>query len=1103
MSSLVDADVAARIAACLNLPLTQEQQQAVFASVAGPRVVVAGAGSGKTAIMAARMVAVAAAGVPVEAILGLTFTRKAAAELAERVRTSLRLARREGLVVDDAGQPDISTYHSFAQRLVRDSGLFAGIDPDLRIESEFTLLPLAADVVASSVHLAGDHRMQLRAAVRAMRKLDEECAEHEVTPEQVRTLEAARLIGLRAHAKPSAKIDDVITASQQRIVLTHVVEEYREAKHRAGVMDFADMLRLAHRAASHDAVRTHVAEQFKVVLLDEYQDTSVVQRMLLQQLFGHGHPVVAVGDPKQSIYGFRGAASANIEQFPDHFRHTDGQTPATVFPLSVNFRSAPQIVELANLSEAASRAAAAGLMGSTLVSGRAEATGRVDVAVHRTQDDETRALIRSIAFEVEQGTKPEDILVLVRTNYEAARITAALQRAGIVASSSDDLAIFDLPEIQDLLAALAVAADPTANLEAVRLLAGPRWRLGLRDLNTLGGQARITGPVVPTSDEDDPPDHAADVQAGLIAAVADADPVAAPSIIDAVAALARSRPERHRLSPDAAERLGDFAAEYREASGLTGEPVTDQLVRLMKTTGMDVELLLGPNAPAHVAAVESLLDAAGQYQAAHPAGGVIGFLRAIRLAREFDVDPGFEPPSATGVVRVLTVHKAKGLQADVVYLPGFTHNAYDEVRVDQHWSTHPGRVPDELRGDRPPFPDGTAGVLRHDGALVPLAGTNIDDLKAVERRAQEEESARLVYVGITRARDRLLVTSHTWAAGKVRARMPSRHLEALRDVPGVNVGPWHEPAQGETNPVAVDDLALKFPHQLDGLAEQRSRDAALVWNHMARLRAVAAGGTPAEAAETSAGSAESSADRELLNDSSRSQIDESLTPSERALLRAWDADIAALRREKESAHSVALSVELPGTLSVTGLQHLIASPGEYAVGRRRPMPARPSRVADLGTRFHEWVAQRWQQRPLWAAEEFAADAEVDRSSDEALEQLIANFEASDFADRRPFAVEVPFTVTIAGQPVTGRIDAVFEEPDGSWLVVDWKTSVRSQADDVQLAVYRIAWAKAQGVTPAEVAAAFYYVARDELVTFDNLLREEELHAQLAAAVSFG
>ena len=1084
MTPLLDADAAARIASCLNLPLTQEQQEAVFAAVAGPRVVVAGAGSGKTAIMAARMVAVAAAGVPVEAILGLTFTRKAAAELAERVRSSLRLARTEGLVPADSGQPDISTYHSFAQRLVRDSGLFAGIDPDLRIESEFTLLPLAADVVASSAHLAGDHQMQLRTAVRAMRKLDEECAEHEISPAQVRTMEASRLAGLRTYAKLSGRINDVITASQQRIVLTHVVEEYREAKHRAGVMDFADMLRLAHRAASHDAVRAHVAEQFQVVLLDEYQDTSVVQRMLLQQLFGQGHPVVAVGDPKQSIYGFRGAASANIEQFPEHFRHTDGTTPATVYPLSVNFRSAPEIVELANLSEAAGRAEAAGLMGSTLVSGRGDATGRVDVAVYRTQDDETRALIRSISFEVERGTKAEDILVLVRTNGEAARLTTALQRAGIPASSSDDLAIFDLPEIQDLLAALAVAADPNANLEAVRLLAGPRWRVGLRDLNALGGQARMTGPVVATSDEDDPSQPAADVHSGLIAAVADADPVATPSMIDAVVALARQRHKSTRLSAEAGSRIDEFAEEYREASRLTGEPVTDQLVRLMQTTGMDAELLLGPNAPAHVAAVESLLDAAGQYQAAHPSGGVIGFLRAIRLAREFDVDPGFEPPSATGVVRVLTVHKAKGLQADVVYLPGFTKNAYDDVRVDNHWSTHPGRLPDELRGDRAAFPDDISGVIRHDGALVPLAARNIDDLKAVERQAQEEEAARLVYVGITRARDRLVLTAHTWAAGKVNARMPSRHLAALRDLPGVHTGPWHEPAEGETNPVEVDDLALAFPHQIPEIAEQRVRDAALVWSHMARLQATQA-------------SAEDGPD---LHPDLHPDLQES-DAAQRALLRAWDADIAALRRERDSVASTALAVELPGTLSVTGLQQLVATPEAYARARRRPMPQRPSRVADLGTRFHEWVAQRWEQRPLWAAEEFAADAEVDRMGDEALQQLIDNFESSEFAHRRPHAVEVPFTVTIAGLPVTGRIDAVFEQPDGSWLVVDWKTSVRAQADDVQLAVYRIAWAKAQGVPVDHVVAAFFYVARNELVVFEELLSEEELRDQLVAAVT--
>lgn len=1071
---IVPADVVDRIADCLDPPLTEEQRRAVFSTLDGPRLVVAGAGSGKTALMAARMVAVACAGIPVEAILGLTFTRKAAAELSERVHTALRLARQSGLLDVAPGHPEVSTYHSFAQRLVRDSGLFAGIDPDLHIESEFNLLPLAADVVTRSGYLTGDHQLQVATAVRAMRKLDEECAEHAIEPAQVRELERARIAGLERYGRTTAKFADVLAASQQRILLTHVVAEYREAKRSAGVMDFADMLRLAHKAANHRAVQEHVAAQFKAVLLDEYQDTSVVQRKLLQTLFGTGHPVVAVGDPKQSIYGFRGAAAANIAHFPRHFVHADTVRGASVFPLSTNFRSAPEIVEVANASEAARWAESAGFMGSTLVSGRQE-TGRIDVAVHRTADDETRAVVSDVLTEISTGTSPDDILVLVRTNAEARRFTEELQRHGVPATSSDDLAMFDLPEVADLIAALEAVADPGANLQTVRLLAGARWRLGLRDLNGLGRLAA-------TGSAPEPEDN----WQRLVQAVADADPVAGASLMDAAVSAARSQQRSGLLSDEAQQRLSDFVAEYRQAARYAGEPVTDQLVRLMRQTGFDTEILLGGGASARVAAVEALLDAAGQYERAFPTGGVMGFLRAIRLAREYGVDPGFEPPRASGVVRVLTVHKAKGLQADVVFLPGFTEGAYDTAKADAHWTKHPGRLPHELREDREGAFDGLESVVVHEGALVPTNDKGVDALVGVEKRFIVEENARLVYVALTRARFRMKVTAHVWAPHRAKPRQPSAHLLALRELPSVRVGPWHEPADGESNPIEVDVQQIAFPSVNLGAGDRLREAAGLVWSAAAQRSAAAS------ALDTSATS----------DAGATSAVPPSgLSEEELEQLRRWDADIAALLRERQAATATETTVALPDTLSVTGLQRLVAEPDAYARFRRRPMPQPPSRSADLGTRFHEWAAQRWEQRPLWAAEEFAADAEIDREDDEALQELIVKFEASQFAARRPFEVEVPFTVAVAGHPVTGRIDAVFEESDGTWLVLDWKTSAQANADEVQLAVYRIAWAKSRGVDPGRVKAGFYYVARDELVIYDELMDEASLHERIASALA--
>ena len=154
------------------------------------------------------------------------------------------------------------------------------------------------------------------------------------------------------------------------------------------------------------------------------------------------------------------------------------------------------------------------------------------------------------------------------------------------------------------------------------------------------------------------------------------------------------------------------------------------------------------------------------------------------------------------------------------------------------------------------------------------------------------------------------------------------------------------------------------------------------------------------------------------------------------------------------------------------------SPEAFASELARPMPRPPSPTARFGTRFHAWVESRFGQQDLFDPDELPGRADAGIDSDDDLRELVAAFEQGLFADRAPHAVEAPFALVLAGQVVRGRIDAVYAEQvadEPGFLVVDWKTGRREDADPLQLALYRLAWADLTGVPVERVRAGFYYV----------------------------
>ena len=377
------------VARLLGIPAPTAEQSAVISAPAQPLAVIAGAGSGKSETMAARLVWLVANGhVRPDRVLGLTFTRKAAAELADRVRARLDRLRRSGLVSaeETLGDPVISTYHAYAGRMVGDHALREGLEPSMRLITPAESWQLAARIVAAYDGPMGDIGWGPPTVTAAVLALAGELSEHLRDPDGVRAVgEWLETRSAALGGRVPAYARKMQQSQRAREQLLPLVARYAAEKKTREVLDHGDQMALAARIASrHPQVGLAERSRYNVVLLDEYQDTSHAQLVLLRALFAGGHPVTAVGDPCQSIYGWRGASAGNLRRFaqdfpvlPRPFRPGMAGYPAPVKLLSTSFRNAGRVLEVAAVLQERLRAEAPDVPRLVPAPDR---TGRGDVA---------------------------------------------------------------------------------------------------------------------------------------------------------------------------------------------------------------------------------------------------------------------------------------------------------------------------------------------------------------------------------------------------------------------------------------------------------------------------------------------------------------------------------------------------------------------------------------------------------------------------------------------------------------------------------------------------------------------------------------------------
>lgn len=1115
-----------------------DQQQQVITAPLKPTLVVAGAGSGKTATMSARVTYLVASGqVDPSQVLGLTFTRKATHELRERIENRLgQLYRYPGWTPSStrsntdesasadapstaagpstaaeaggsnsqvqeltavAGEATVATYNSFAGSLVREWGLEVGLETDTAVLTPASSWQIMYELMENWGQEFEEPFSSLDSATELALQLANSLNENLLSVDEARELMAdlgQNLKDLRS-VRGAAKAIDAksLPAMTKRIQVLDLVERYIDYKRENSLVDFGDQVALACRIVTDKRVGPRVIAQyrdrFKAVLLDEFQDTSVAQTILLSSLFA-GCGVVAVGDPNQAIYGWRGASSAALGQFHRHF--SNGAGP--VLQLSTAWRNDPQILQAANRISDPLRASGQ-VKVEKLVKRPGVGDERGKVWAARVQDGLAEAELIA-KFLAQRWSPSKSMAVLCRTRSQFTPIVAALIERGIPVEVVGLGGLLDVPEVADVRALMSVALDPTSADRLMRLI--DLVGIDAADLDVVWSFAREL------------------VNARANTGQSSAEPLLAEALSEIVVNFAAfeafCKKYACALSPAGlyqAKRLGRILQEANAAANLE---LVDFISWAERALGLDVEAAARVDVnEVGARALAALRAQATSFKAQNPEAGAQVFLGWLNAAQ--DQERGLELPEvepAPGAVQVLTVHASKGLEWDIVVVPGLVEANFPSYRsrpkedytvLANSWITQVSEFPHTLRRDYdslPPCP--FIGLSPQAGKDAILAAG--EEYRSELGKWEVAEERRLAYVAYTRARSQLLLTTSHYAALSKTPKMTSRFLKELERSQMVQFLADDERDDDLSNRALDQSSVSVWPHQLDaltGLEEPGVAEPSVAGldgvgaggggvgkgtaHDGAGLSAVASGQAApgqavlgkqaglslrlrAAALVSAAGGCQGAGSEEAL------QIPEGLAPQ----LDDWWRQARLLLQERQIRQENGQEIVLPSHLAATAMAKV--GKEDFIMSLRRPLPPPPSKAARLGTAFHEEMSQRLNSEGTLLS---LAEAGSDRLSPADRKQV--NDWLDNVADLEilqgysPYATEIDQEIRLAGFNVRCRIDAVFkavEKGRAQWLIVDWKTGGQRVRVD-QLSLYVHAWAASQNVDISQVRAAYVYV----------------------------
>ncbi|MFE4213031.1 ATP-dependent helicase [Streptomyces sp. NPDC056844] len=985
-------------------PLLDAPQRAVVDHRDGPLLVLAGPGTGKTTTLVEAVARRVADGTDPARILVLTFSRKAAVELRDRMAARLGGVR----------GPQATTFHSYCYALVR-----AHQDADLFAEPLRLLSGPEQDVTVREL-LAGQLGLD-QAGLAHVRWPDElrACLTTRGFADEVRAVLArSRELGLgpdalAAFARRTGRPDWSAAAQ--------FLAEYLDVLDAQGVLDYAELVHRAVLLAERPEVAAVLARSYDVVLVDEYQDTDPAQVRLLHALAGNGggaapgtgggRTLIAFGDPDQSIYAFRGADVNGILDFPDTFRRSDGG-PAPVGVLTTSRRSGAVLLDA---TRKLTRRMPLTRLPSDKVRAHRELAavrggGRVEAYTYPTPSTELENIADLLRrAHLEEGVPWRDMAVLVRAGGRSIpAVRRALTSAGVpLEVDGDDLPLRHEPAVAPLLTALRTVATAALRPAVPEDAEGESGPAAPGPLDTETALALLTSPLGSMD--------AADLRR-LGRALRDEERAAGnrvPPPSGELLAQALAEPERLATHDPAyargAQRLGALlrkATAILESGGTAeealwtlwnGTPWPGRLERAALRGGAG-----GRNADRDLDAVCALFDTAARAEERTGGRGALNFLEEVD-AQDIAADTLSRRAVRPDAVRLMTAHRSKGLEWRLVVVAGVQEGLWPDLR----------RRGSLLEADR----------IGRDGLAEPLTP---GALLAEERR--------LFYVAATRARDRLVVTAVKAPADD--GDQPSRFLAELgtepRDVTG-----------RPRRPLAVASLVAELrATTVDPAASEALRDAAA--HRLARLAALSDDEgqplVPAAHPHRWWG----------LDEPTRSEVP----------LRDRDHPVALSGSALDQlANTCALQwflgrevkADAPATAAqgFGNVVHVLAD--EVASGRT---------AADLDV-----LMERLDS--VWDGLVFDAPWKSRQEKDQAraaLERFL-RWHVMDRAGRTPTASEHDFDVTLeAGEyavRIRGSMDRVEQDTEGRAYVVDFKTGKGAPTKDEvashpQLAVYQLA-----------------------------------------------
>jgi superfamily I DNA/RNA helicase/RecB family exonuclease len=958
-------------------------------------LVLAGPGTGKTTTMVEAIAARVDAGTDPGRVLTLTFSRRAASELRARIGQRLRRT---------VAAPLASTFHGFGFSLVAEQ-----LAPDDLGRGQRVLAGPEQEVVVREL-LAHDREIgrvawpdELTAALRTRG-----------FTEQVRTfMSTARSLGLGAR--------EVASLAPERadwVAASTFMSDYLDVMDSRGLLDYSELVTRAVAYAQSDHGRAALRGRYDLVVVDEYQDTDPAQEMLLQAIAGDGRDIVAVGDPDQSIYGFRGADVRGITEFSDRFRSRTG-APAEILTLSTSRRCAESIV-VSSRRVAALLGPAGSLPIESLRSHRDlvvpdnHHAGSVEVRCFPTAEREASAIAELLRREHLHARTPwSQMAVLVRSGMTSIpALQRALSMSGVpVEIAVDEIPLRDHPTTAPLLALLEYAVRPESlSADCVHeLMLSPLVDASPSQLRRLGRALRQRA-------RDD----------GSL------DPQSSPELVREAAL----EPEMVRGLPTAVARPLLRLAELlhdAQAAKQHGQSAHELLWTVWSRSSWSGRLIRqaqsgsqrrGVDANRSLDAVVALFELAERSRDRSPRTDLDTFLAEV-LAQEIPAGPLADTGTAGDGVRVMTAHRSKGLEWDVVVVASVQADAWPDVR----------RRGSVLEPD----------MLGHDSVRTP---STVADLRRDERR--------LFYVAVTRARRRLVCTAVE--APTDDGQRPSPFLDDL----GVEIV---SESATPTDPLTLAGLVAQLRRVvIDPDETEVLRSAAA--ERLARLAdETTASGEPVVAAHPDRwwGRREFSGP---LPDPAQGEIAE--TPP---VLHLSGSQLEALQRcplQWYLSRRVRAESQRSTNASFGGLVHALAD----GVARGEVAPQLDELVSVLD--------DVWAQLPFPAAWEASQEHAL---AVEALQRFL-HWHA-DVRDRTIVSTEQEFcsTFTVSGQTVElrGRVDrlevetAEVNEGGDRLVVVDFKTSRSARtahevATDLQLATYRRLVAEEHEVAASDVDA---------------------------------